>query len=1291
MKYKEHGHYRPERPPGEEDWTEAQWHAIKQDGHNILVTAGAGAGKTRVLVKRLLERISNPAAPLEVDKLLVVTFTNAAAAEMRKRLAAALEEKIRENPDATWLRRQLLLLNKAQISTVHSFCLEAIREYHHLIGLDPSFRILDEGEALLLQQELLEDLLEEYYAAQDLDSPFYRLAESYSGVSGGDLPLQELILRLYRFSLSHPEPWEWLHEKATAFEPLPKNGGRLLAWLEIMQEDCQWELRKMMRWLQLALETSERPGGPTPYRENLLREIVLLERALQASFTSLHDLYEAVMEISFPKLKPCRGDGYEESLRKRTAALRNRCKKDLASMKELIFSRSLEDQEAELSCLAPLIKILVDLVQDFHRRYLTLKGERGVADFNDLEHFALQILRDHKSSPGENLPSVAAQSYQKRFDCVLVDEYQDINQLQESIITLVSRTEPGNIFMVGDVKQSIYRFRLAEPELFLQKMSCYKKGILPGEAIHLSHNFRSRSEVIDAVNYLFRQIMDESVGEIAYDHDARLRCGAVYPQNISSGNAPEKCSPYVSEMQLITLTETTEQNINGENTGRSRGESDAGVQEHEEVNEGEENTAGEMEAEEEWELAALEGKLIARRIREMRGEGEERPLHLFDKKTGTYGPPAYRDMVILLRSYKNCAPVILEELQRFGIPAYAELATGYFAATEVEVMLSLLKVIDNPYQDIPLAAVLRSPLVGIRGEEMAQIRIAAPSAPYYEAVKAFVSSETAVEFDLLKRKIHLFLEQLSRWQEKGQQESLGALIWQLYNESGYYDMLGGMPGGRQRQANLRALYDRARQYEATSFRGLSRFLNFVERLRERGGDLGAARALGEQEDVVRIMTVHKSKGLEFPVVFVAGLSRKFNMQELGRNFLLHKELGFGPKFIDPELRITYPTLPWHALKKRLRLELLAEEMRILYVALTRAEQKLILVAAMRNFEACVEKWEQQAREPDGMLPVFDRAAARSFMDWLGPAINSLQERGREQDQSEVILSEQPVWQVKVSSAASLCAAETAFKEIAAAGPLKKLPELERLEPVPVSPHWKEEIARRLQWQYPYIDATNRFAKLSVSTLQRLQNAGFQGVDGDKPHWSEVNYLRLSKRPRFLAGTEPGITEQGTAYHVVMQCLNLQQELDELSIGKQIEEMVKREQLAPEERGMLDPRLIASFFQNPLGQRLLKARQLWRELPFTLTLPAMQLFPDWQGDEEEVLIQGVIDCLFQEDDGLVLIDYKLSGKDNVPEPPQERYHLQLTYYSRAIEQIRKERVKETYLYLINREELVKVYL
>lgn len=1283
------------RPPGEESWTDAQWRAINEGGNHILVTAGAGAGKTRVLIKRLLEMICDQESPLEVDRLLVVTFTNAAAAEMKKRLAGALDEKIRQNPRANHLRRQLLLLNKAHISTVHSFCLEVIREYYHLIDLDPSFRMLDEGEALLLQQDLLEDLLEDYYASQELDSPFYRLVEGRSGVRG-DRPLQDLILRLYRFAWSHPHPQAWLEEQARAFAPCAHHnaaGATLAPWLTIIREDCRRELAKLKGLMQLALETANRPGGPEPYRDSLAEELAMIEKAMEATGASWETLSLAVQEISFGRLKPCRkDDALDPALREQTTALRDRCKKELANLKEQYFSRTLQDHETDLQRLAPLLQILVELVQEFQKRYLALKRERGVADFNDLEHHALQILRHPDSVPGRPLPSEAALAYRENFVCVLVDEYQDINQLQETIISLVSREEPGNIFMVGDVKQSIYRFRLAEPELFLHKLHAYKSGALPGEAIPLAHNFRSRREVIEGVNYLFQQLMDEEVGEVAYDHDARLQWGAVYPPLPGEDGEADEENPYAMELQLISLTAADGEG-NGKG-GEGAEKTDSGETGPEEAEETEEAA----EAEEEWEMAALEGKLIARRIMEMRGEGEGRPLLIYDKKTGGYKPPAYRDMVILLRSYQNNAPVILEELQHRGIPAYAELATGYFAATEVEVMLSLLKIIDNPYQDIPMAAVLRSPLVGLNSEDLALIRLAAPNAPYYDALKAFDNAPASNNHTVyLREKTGRFMEDLFRWQELAQQDSLCALIRQLYSDSGYYDILGGMTGGRQRQANLRALYDRARQYEATTLRGLSRFLRFVERLRERGGDLGAARALGEQEDVVRIITVHKSKGLEFPVVFVAGLSRRFNLQELGRDFLLHKELGFGPKIIDTELRLTYPTLPWHALKKRLRLELLAEEMRILYVALTRAEQKLVLVAGSKDLGAGVRQWEEQTRRKQLLLPAYERAAARSFMDWLGPSLlrhpqaEPLRRLARDPEHIHTFAAPVSCWRINIINGASLCAAETAYEEAAAAGLSAKLAGLERLEPVEVSPTWEAEVARRLEWSYPHGDAAQNFAKLSVSALQRLQRAGLQDEDGDKPAWRDPS-ISTGLRPRFLAAGEPGVAEEGTAYHILFQNLDLGRPVHAEAVAEQLEEMARKEQLTPREQELVEADLVTSFFQTTLGRRLLQSSRIWRELPFTMNLPASELYPRWQGEEEQVFIQGVIDCLFQEDDGLVLIDYKLgSAKGKAGKSTFEQYRTQLQYYARAASRIRRELVKEAYIYLIKQKELLQVEL
>ncbi len=1277
-------------PPAESRWTEEQWKAIKSQGDNILVTAGAGAGKTMVLIKRLIEQICNDDPPVQLDRLLVVTFTNAAAAEMKKRLAVALEEEMRKNPHSSQLRRQLLLLHKAQISTIHSFCLEVIREHYYLLGIDPAMRLLDEGEAFVLQQDLLDELLEDYYANQELDSPFYRLVEGYSSARG-DQPLQDLILKLYRFAWSHPEPEQWLIEKAAVFHSGEENS--LRPWLEILREICRWELLQIIKLLELALEIAGQPGGPAPYRDNLEAELLMVEKALGAVHGSWDELGLAMQQISFDRLKPCRGDAFNPMLRKQVVDLRNRCKKVLTNLYKGLFSRNLEAHRKELACLAPLMQILVELVRDFHKRYFALKAEKGMADFNDLEHYALQILRDPQSPPGKYLPSVAALAYRERFISVLVDEYQDINQLQETIINLVSRESPGNNFMVGDVKQSIYRFRLAAPELFLKKQHLYDSDANSGMTIPLRHNFRSRKEVVDGVNYLFSQLMDEQLGEIAYDQKAWLRYAASYPAYPEDTDWKD---PYALETLLLSADDPCfdlGQDISAEEDIVEPFNTDGDREEKE----GETEEDAVAEAEEEWEMAALEGKLIARRIRELRGEGERKPLFIYDKEKAIYRLPAYRDIVILMRSYKNIAPVILEELQQCGIPAYAELSTGYFSAVEVEVMLSLLKIVDNPYQDIPLAAVLRSPLVGLKAEELAKIRNALPHGFYYEALLAFLTSdEVTGEAAVLKKKLSFFLEQLGSWQEIARQDSVGKLIWQIYADSGYYDLVGGMTGGRQRQANLRALYDRARQYEATSFRGLSRFLHFVERLREQGSDLGTARALGEQEDVVRLLTVHKSKGMEFPIVFVAGLTRRFNKQDLGGNFLVHRDLGFGPKYIDMNLRLVYPTLPWLAVRRKLEQELLAEEMRILYVALTRAEQKLILVAALKDLKARVRRWEEQIQQQDLLLPVFERVRASNYLDWIGPALlrhpqaHALTQFMQKEKQVGILTSETPAWRVEILGISSLLKQEQALKEVAAGKILVYDEKIKNLEPVAESTLWQGEIERRLAWQYPYAAATTHFAKLSVSALYKLQNAGLEGDDGDKLRMLELPYPNVNIVPRFIQDAEPDAARRGSVYHLVMQYLDLNQPLDLLSIKKQLAEMVTREQLTPQEHSLVEPGLIAAFFQGPLGKRLLKARQIWRELPFTMTLPAGEIYPEWQGEMEKVFIQGVIDCLFEEDDGLVLIDYKYGGgKSTNLDLLAEQYYWQLRYYALAAEEIYGKEVKEAYVYLINREETIRI--
>ena len=719
------------------------------------MTAGAGSGKTSVLVERILQRIMDREDPVEIDRLLVVTFTNAAAAEMKQRIGAALEKTLQKNPRLSFLRRQLLLLNKAAISTVHSFCLQVIKRYYYLRDLDPSFRILEETEADLLQQEVLEEVLEAYYANEEAESPFYRLVDMYSS-DRGDRALSALVLLLYSFSRSHLQPDLWLQEQAAAFAVEDAGELEQTPWARETLLHCRWELAGMRGRLQEALELAGRPGGPAPYIANLQEELAVLQQIEEAARHSWAELSRAMQLAVFGRLKPCRGENYSLFLKASVQQRRDECKKELQRLKEALFQRSLEEQAAELRSLAPLLRFLAEIVQVFAQRYRQAKDERGALDFADLEHYALQILSRPDSVAGELLPSAAALKYREQFVEVLVDEYQDINPVQEAILALVSLSGPGpagNRFMVGDVKQSIYRFRLAAPELFLEKYRAYTAGALPGTCLALTHNFRSRREILAGVNFLFRQIMDEVVGEMEYDREVWLRYGAAYPvdrpadqPSVTEGEGGKEeeekvAGPRAVEVLFITRAAAEAGEVAAEEAGR--GENSALPDTNREAGGGDLLQAGEETpaetAEEELDRAALEGRLMARRIKELLGAGGKEPFNIYDRETGGMRPATYRDIVILLRAARHWAIPILEELRRAGIPVYAELGTGYFEATEVEVMLSLLKVIDNPYQEIPLAAVLRSPLVGLNAESWPGSN-GRSRANYYEALQAYCAA-----------------------------------------------------------------------------------------------------------------------------------------------------------------------------------------------------------------------------------------------------------------------------------------------------------------------------------------------------------------------------------------------------------------------------------------------------------------------------------------------------------------------------------------------------------------------
>ncbi|TXK84098.1 helicase-exonuclease AddAB subunit AddA [Paenibacillus sp. N3.4] len=1310
--------------PAGSTWTDDQWDAITLHGQNMLVAAAAGSGKTAVLVERIIRRISNEWEPIDVDRLLVATFTKAAAAEMKHRIREALEKELMKQPHSQHLRKQLALMGRASITTLHSFCLEVVQRYFSLIRLDPGFRIANETEADLLRQDLLGEMLESYYAASGENSAFWRLVDSFSGERNDDAIMQ-LIQKLYDVSRSHPWPTYWLRSTASMFGP-PETQAKsdseedisdkedvlpyvaasaepadYSVWEQSLVRDLTLELEGAADLLQQALQIAEQPGGPAPYLDNLREDILLVQNLRETTSYPWSVLYLGFQTVEFGKLKACKGDDYDKELQEEVKELRNRAKDQINKLKDELFGRTPEQFHQEIAEMAPLLHTLVDLVVDFGQRYQEAKAAKGLIDFADLEHYCLQILCAEGSIPGELVPSEAALSYRRQFAEVLLDEYQDTNRVQEAIVELISNTQPGNRFMVGDVKQSIYRFRLAEPGLFLEKYKAYRsnKDESPepsglGGRIDLARNFRSRVQVVDAVNFIFKQVMNETVGEIAYDDRAELVYGAGYPPPDSD------CSV---EMLIV------DRGLNA--VDKSESISDGSEEQEENDAETSDPTNGALDPvleAQEMETAQLEARAIALQIRQMLGDGgKQEPFQVFDKRTSASRPATYRDIVILLRATQMWSPILIDELKQQGIPAYAELSIGYFSATEVEIMLSLLKVIDNPYQDVPLAAVLRSPVAQLTAEELAQIRGTDKAVPFYESVLQLVRQPDSQDhFNdpdhiVLLQKLNDFLAHLEKWRNEARQGSLADLIWNIYRETGYYDFAGALPGGLQRQANLRALYDRARQYESTSLRGLFRFLRFIERMKDSGGDLGTARALGEQEDVVRIMSIHKSKGLEFPIVFVAGMAKMFNQRDLNDAFLLHKELGFGPRFVDTALRVSYPTLPSLAIKRRMKLELLAEEMRVLYVALTRAREKLYLLGTVKSLDKLLRVWGRQLARSEWYLPDFELAKARSYLDWVGPALlrhpNAALWRERlglsESSSGVRLLEDKSEWKLTVLTPESL-------QKEAAAELANTLPDANRLEAtrnlaaVPTSDKWKEWLADRLAWTYAYPEAPKLFAKTTVSELKRLSELNRLQDELEYPSAEAAASSRGSvwRRPRFMEEKKLTAAERGTVVHAVMQNLALDCMPTEASIQATLEQMLSKQTLTNEQRDVVDIPVILQFFQTEIGKRMVGASRVQREVPFSYGLPADEVYA---GDNhsttgETVLIQGIIDCLFEDELGLVLVDYKTDAvKGSGESELQVRYEKQISLYTRAVEHSWKRPVTSKYLYFFDGAKLLEM--
>lgn len=1441
-------------------WTDDQWRAIVTEGSDVLVAAAAGSGKTAVLVERIIRKIS---ADTDVDRLLVATFTKAAAAEMKERIRIALEKALEASPSSEHLRRQLALLGRANITTLHSFCLDVIRRYYPLIGLDPGFRVANETESELLRIEVLDDLFEKRFADIRDGGAFLKLADRYGGEKG-DEKLYHLTLQLYDFSRSQPWPEHWLRQTAAEFavpdgEPLGSS-----KWAQSLQGDVRLALRGAAGSLRQALALCARPGGPEAYAVSLNEDLEAVEELLRTVEGEPWERWREAFQSrgGFGRLKTMRGDDRDKQLQEQAKALREQAKQIVASLADELFMRSSEEYLAEMREVAPLMSALAELVIDFGASYEAEKRAKGLLDFGDLEHFCLRILRDPASTPERTLPSPAALEYRNHFVEILLDEYQDTNRVQEAIVELIADPSPGNRFMVGDVKQSIYRFRLAEPALFLHKYKSYATGDEAGSAsinaarpagggdeyareaideeagafneaaapvanagaardeaavskaeigaasreaaasadeagaardeaavsmaeagaargesaafvneaasepdpgrapqtgrrIDLARNFRSRDEVVNGVNDVFRALMRETVAEMDYDARAELVRGAEYPPAPDGGK-------YAVELAVI-----------------DRGGEKAPAEENEEEESGGRDAAA-REAAADKQTAQLEARFIARRIMELKMGG----FTVYDSRKHSVRPLAWRDVVILLRAPQTWSPVLIEELQLAGIPAYAELSAGYFDATEVTVMLSLLRIIDNPYQDIPLAGALRSPLFGVSAEELALIRIQAGGGAYFDAVAA--AAESPLTDESTRRKLQLFLERLNRWRQAARQSPVSELIQGIYRETAYYDWVGGLAGGPQRQANLRALHERARQYESTSLRGLFRFLRFIERMRESGGDLGTAPALGEGGDVVRVMSIHKSKGLEFPVVFVAGLGKKFNQQDVNASFLMHKDLGFGPKYVHDGLRIAYPTLPCLAVRRRMVLEMQAEELRVLYVALTRPKEKLILLGTIADAGRELQRW-QSAADADGRLPDYSIASARRFLDWLGPlALRSgikpaLDSGDREapgvpgedgEAREETVLRN---WGTRIVPSPDLGQEAAAGTDEGGGERLReRLQALMELAPVPPGSA-APEVERLLGWQYPFADVSAVAAKTSVTEMKRIfaetsmppdavyhgegpfverspaedayPGPGSKGLllggepsgqgggassakpatastplsewqggaypkpaaaptpnpEGDgglaKPAAASAplpegdgGYTLRLRRPRFMEERSLTAAERGTVAHTLMQHVPLDGPVTVEVLKMTVQHLADVRILTQRQAEAADLEAVKRFFEDDLGVRLLKADRVMREVPFSCTFPAARVYPSAGAAVrgEPILIQGVIDCLFQEGEKLVLLDYKTDRvHDGDWDKAAEKHRFQLELYAEAVGMIAGREVDECHLVFMNGPKAVRL--
>ncbi len=1326
------------------NFTENQQRVLDARDHNILVSAAAGSGKTAVLVERIVRLVTEPAkdtgVPADIDQLLVVTFTRAAAAQMRERIGAAIEKRLAQDPENRHLQRQETLLHRAQITTIDSFCTYLLRNHFSDIDLDPSFRQADETESALLKKDVLGEVLEEAYSRRD---PAFMACVDYFCPGLGDTALESLVMDLYTRAMSHPWPEAWLAEREADYGTLTEKELYRTPWMDFLHQQALRRLKEMEEQYDAMIVISTQPGGPYPYTEFLEEEKKTIfaclheqeytlteeetdpekepvtaphpvykpsvygnteidpwvEKAMGSAAEAmksrdslsegvdirgqLRDCIEAFAAVkNLPRVDARKYPDVDPLLKSAVQEMRSTCKKSAKALGEKIFGEFTSQTIIKMEAAREPLVTLVQLTLDFLHRFHETKQEKNLIDFDDLEHYALEILCSRKED-GSVEPSKTALRYRSYFKEILIDEYQDSNDVQELLLSTISGESEGhfNRFMVGDVKQSIYKFRLARPEIFMEKFALYQPMDPRTERIDLDQNFRSRQEVLESVNRTFERIMRQEIGGIDYDFTVSLKKGADYPQSEEG--------VYQAELLLVDEKEEEkeDQDTAGKEAGTNRQSAETG------------GTDGDGEAQEQEKRTNRQKQAlaVAHRIKELVGI-----LPVRDEDSGLMRPARYKDIVILLRAASGWDEELRAVFEKEGIPSYINTRTGYFAAEEIRQALQLLRVLDNPRQDIPLYGVMRGYFGDFSEDEVARVRLCAvkeeqqrreaaaqeerrenceenskenskagsrEKLSLYEALQLCAAGE-----DPLGEKAAAFLAFIRTWRERKVFLTVHTLLTSLFEETGYEHYAAALPGGAGRLANLHMLCAQAAAFEKTAYTGLFQFLRYIDQMHAYEVDYGEANTLDEEADVVRIMSIHKSKGLEFPICFVVGMEKRFNRRDASGDMLIDNDWGVGLSYVDPARRIRTDTLRKKAIAEKIRQDSLGEELRILYVAMTRAKEKLILTGYTKD---CAGKIEQLRASLSGLrrrhLPVTAIENASCFLDLLLAA-----QAASEEQKTPIPFA----MNIVKASEISLQELEDQVSLETRARLLQHIRE-EAREGHFADENLAGELQRRFAFRYPHENLASLYTKTTVTELKKA-------AEGE---WEEESHVLFAEKeslpsvPRFIqekAEKTEGAA-RGTVIHHFLEVFDYGRfaalsDVTQTQLAEYAGELIQEGLFREEEKEILTEKSVLRFLKSPLAARMAAAERegrLYREQHFVMGVPANRLREDFPA-EEEVLIQGVIDAFFEEGDRIVLVDYKTDRVDSAGVLLQ-RYRVQLSCYAEAIARMRGRRVTEKIIY------------